>query len=122
MNLENDMLSIKNEIDQHKKRVEKVEELFTIFSNLVDSIQKYKYPDDEKEFWVLDKKTGKEADPYNIALHEDWAKELCYCDMEGFAITEDGELILMDECGRCKYCEYEMPGRFVPMRRRKDGE
>lgn len=34
-------------------------------------------------FTVIDTKTGKEADEYNIALHEDWAKHLCYCDMEG---------------------------------------
>ena len=26
-----------------------------------------------------------------------------YCDMEGFAILEDGSLILCDECGRFEY-------------------
>ena len=58
-------------------------------------------------FIVIDNKTGKEADTYNIALHEDWAKHLCYCDMEGFAIEEDGTLLLVDECGRFAYADRE---------------
>lgn len=56
------------------------------------------------QFYVIDKKTGKEADTYKIALKEDWANHLCYCDMEGFAILEDGVLVLCDECGRMAYC------------------
>lgn len=55
-------------------------------------------------FTVIDKKTGKEADEYEIALKEDWAKDLMYCDMEGFAILQDGTLILVDECGSFAYC------------------
>lgn len=62
-----------------------------------------------KTFHVLDKRTRKEADPYAIALKEDWAEDLCYCDMEGFAIEEDGTLLLLDECGRHEYCD---PDRF----------
>ena len=58
----------------------------------------------EFPFCVFDKKRNKEADCYKIALKEDWAKCLCYCDMEGFAITQDGMLILLDECGRYTYC------------------
>lgn len=58
-------------------------------------------------FIVIDNKTGKEADTYNIALHEDWAKHLCYCDMEGWAIEDDGTLLLVDECGRCAYADRE---------------
>ena len=58
----------------------------------------------EFPFCVFDKKKNKEADCYKIALKEDWAKCLCYCDMEGFAITQDGILILLDECGRYTYC------------------
>lgn len=58
----------------------------------------------EFPFCVFDKKKNKEADFYKIALKEDWAKCLCYCDMEGFAITQDGMLILLDECGRYTYC------------------
>ena len=57
------------------------------------------------KFRVIDKLTGKEADTYEIALHEEWAKELCYCDMDGFAILEDGTLLLVDECGKFEYCD-----------------
>lgn len=34
------------------------------------------------KFRVIDNKTGKEADTWNIALHEEWAEGLVYCDME----------------------------------------
>lgn len=60
-------------------------------------------------FTVIDKTTGKAPDTQQIALHEDWADGLIYCDMEGFAIQEDGILILMDECGNFRYCP---PHRF----------
>ena len=62
-----------------------------------------------RPFWVLDKTTGKEADPHEIALKEEWAQDLIYCDMEGFAILEDGSLYLLDECGNYVYCN---PVRF----------
>lgn len=58
-------------------------------------------------FIVIDTKTGEEADTYNIALHEDWANHLCYCDMEGWAIEDDGSLLLVDECGRFAYADRE---------------
>ena len=58
-------------------------------------------------FVVIDNKTGEEADTYEIALHEDWAKHLCYCDMDGWAIEEDGTLLLVDECGRFAYADRE---------------
>ena len=58
-------------------------------------------------FTVIDTKTGKEADEYEIALHEDWAKHLCYCDMEGWAIENDGTLLLVDKCGRFAYADRE---------------
>ena len=60
-------------------------------------------------FIVIDKKTGIEADPYEIALHEEWAKHLCYWDMDGFAIMQDGTLILCDEWGQMAHCP---EGRF----------
>lgn len=60
-------------------------------------------------FKVIDNTTGKEADTWNIALHEEWAQSLVYCDMEGFLITEDGYLMLADECGHVVYCD---PERF----------
>lgn len=55
-------------------------------------------------FTVIDRKTGEYPDLWEIALKEDWARNLMYCDMDGFYIGEDGELILVDECGRFAYC------------------
>ena len=55
-------------------------------------------------FTVIDNKTGEYPDLCKIALEEEWAKGLIYCDMEGFALLEDGTLILLDECGRHEYC------------------
>lgn len=60
-------------------------------------------------FTVIDTKTGEYPDLWEIALKEDWAKDLMYCDMEGFAIEEDGTLLLLDECGKHAYCP---EGRF----------
>ena len=70
-------------------------------------------------FRVIDNRTEREADPYSIALHELWAKRLTYCDIDGFAITEDGSLILMDECGNFEYCPI---GRFTVELEENDGK
>ena len=40
---------------------------------------------------------------WQIARRCKWAKHLVYCDMEGFAVEEDGTLILLDECGNVAY-------------------
>jgi len=64
---------------------------------------------DRKGFTVIDKHTGEYPDLRSIARRCKWAKHLIYCDMEGFALTEDGTLILMDECGGIAYCP---PDRF----------
>ena len=61
-------------------------------------------------FTVIDNQTGKKPDLEKIALEEKWASELVYCDMEGFAIEEDGCLLLLDECGQHAYCP---EGRFT---------
>jgi hypothetical protein len=58
---------------------------------------------------VIDPQTGKYPDVREIAIREKWANSLCYSDIDGFAIDEDGNLILLDECGR--YC-YPPVGRF----------
>ena len=68
------------------------------------------------EFTVIDTKTGEDPDLREIALNEEWANHLIYCDMEGFAICEDGHLILMDECGNHAYCP---EGRFEIIMRKK---
>lgn len=58
-------------------------------------------------FNVIDLTTGKEPDLEQIALNEEWAKGLIYCDMEGFHIDEDGTLCLADECGKYAYCPHD---------------
>lgn len=60
-------------------------------------------------FKITDAKNGKYPDLCDIALKEDWANGLIYCDMEGFAIGEDGCLYLLDECGNYRIAPY---GRF----------
>lgn len=58
-------------------------------------------------FWVKDKETGKEAELYEIVLKSykegSWAKDLIYCDLEGWGIEDDGTLIVCDECGSFAY-------------------
>lgn len=54
-------------------------------------------------FIVIDKKTGSEADVQKIALEEDWAKGLVYCDIDGWYLGSNGELVLADDCGRLAY-------------------
>lgn len=49
------------------------------------------------KFTVIDTKTGKYPDMWDISINEEWAQYLMYCDMEGFAIREDGTMILLDE-------------------------
>jgi hypothetical protein len=60
-------------------------------------------------FKVIDNKTRLEADANSIVNEEEWADSLCYCDIEGFAILEDGNIILLDECGNYEFCP---EGRF----------
>ena len=54
-------------------------------------------------FTVFDTHRGKPADDEWIALNEEWAKGLIYCDMEGWYVSEYGEIALLDECGRCSW-------------------
>lgn len=86
------------DIDKERRRFQSV---------LNDAIALLKEQSHVETFTVIDTKTGKEADEYAIALHEDWAKHLCYCDMEGWAIENDGTLLLVDECGRFAYADRE---------------
>lgn len=69
-------------------------------------------------FDVVDTQTGEYPDLWNIAMEEQWAKGLIYCDMEGFAIGQDGSLILMDECGNFAY---PPQGRFKVVFRKPEG-
>lgn len=63
-------------------------------------------------FRVIDNKTGKEPNLEDIVLNEEWAymTNLVHCDMEGFAITNNGDLIMLDECGNYEFCPQ---GRFT---------
>ena len=61
-------------------------------------------------FIVIDPGTGEYPDLEKIALNEEWAQGLMYCDMDGFATTEDGTLLLLDDCGNFAICP---PGRFA---------
>lgn len=70
------------------------------------------------KFDVVDTNTGEYPSLQEIALNEDWAKNLVYCDMEGFAITEDGNLLLLDECGNFAY---PPNGRFQTIHRKREG-
>lgn len=56
------------------------------------------------KFTVIDKKTGEYPDVCKIALKEEWAKHLIYCDIDGFYIGEDGMLILVDDCNNSACC------------------
>lgn len=62
------------------------------------------------KFRVIDNKTGKEPDLEDIALNEEWAFRLIHCDMQGFAITDEGDLLMIDECGQYEECP---EGRFA---------
>lgn len=60
-------------------------------------------------FSIKDRKTGHYPDVGRIALTELWARGLIHCDIDEFAITESGALVLIDECGNCAYAP---DGRF----------
>lgn len=66
------------------------------------------------EFTVIDTKTMEYPDCEKLALTEDWAKHLIYCDIDGFYLGEDGALVLVDDCGNAAF---PPPGRFqvVPL-------
>jgi hypothetical protein len=60
-------------------------------------------------FTVVDTATGQ---PPNLArlAEEPWAKHLIWSNMAGFALCDDGMLILTDTCGNYACCP---PGRFT---------
>ena len=60
-------------------------------------------------FTVIDPKTNKAPDLRHIALTEEWASGLMHCNMDCFALDQDGLLILLDTCGHYTYCP---SGRF----------
>lgn len=58
------------------------------------------------QFKVIDKRTGKEPIyDGNHIFKEKWFKQsnLIYCDLDSWCISEDGYLILTDDCGNVGY-------------------
>ena len=61
-------------------------------------------------FTVIDTQTGKAPDLECIPYQELWCKGLSSSvEVEGFAVCENGRLVLMDECGNYVECP---AGRF----------
>lgn len=92
-----DAIDLLNE-DCHNCKLECLLQKYDELKEKYDALLKEQ--EHSETFIVIDTKTGKEADEYAIALYEDWAKHLCYCDMDGWAIMDDGSLLLVDECGK----------------------
>jgi hypothetical protein len=63
----------------------------------------------KNQFRVVEAETGETPDLKRIALTEDLAKGLVYCYMDGFAVMEDGSLLLLDACGNHAFAPL---GRF----------
>lgn len=63
----------------------------------------------EMTFTVIDNKTGKEPNIDEV-IKEPWAKGLMECDINCFALTEDGHVILIDDCDNLAYSP---DGRFT---------
>lgn len=55
------------------------------------------------EFVVIDNNTGREPNCELIAKTEDWANNLMPYDIDSFAMTEDGRVVLIDDCGNCAF-------------------
>lgn len=62
------------------------------------------------EFEVIDNETGERPDLDQIARTEEWAQGLLVYDISGFVITQDGNLLLLDDCNNVAYCP---AGRFT---------
>lgn len=81
-------------LDEAKKWLEEnCENLYTRMAvfGIMQSMPTVDYQEEPNEplisgFDVIDTKTGEYPDLWEIALKEDWANGLMYCDMEGFAI------------------------------------
>lgn len=57
------------------------------------------------KFEVIDPETGRYPDMDDVVL-EEWAHGLMHCDLDGFAMTESGGLLLLDDCGNYAFCPY----------------
>lgn len=59
-------------------------------------------------FKIIDRKTGKEPTDRVIAAQARLGN-LIPCDIDGFYVGEDGQIILVDDCGNCTWLDM---GRF----------
>lgn len=77
-----------------------------VFDNYEDAKRKADITNKQipRPFSVVDNATNEYPDVEKIALNEEWAKHLIYCDIDGFFVGEDGHLILVDDCGNAAWC------------------
>lgn len=68
------------------------------------------------EFKVLDSLTGEAPLLRKIILNEEWARNLSFSDPEGFALMQDGTLVLMDQCGNYAECPMARFKVFVELK------
>lgn len=54
-------------------------------------------------FKVIDTNTNEEVDLSDLEK-EEWVKSLTYFDLQGFALDDEENLMLIDECGNYIYC------------------
>ena len=59
-------------------------------------------------FKIIDRKTGKEPTDRVITAQARLGN-LIPCDIDGFYVGEDGQIILVDDCGNCTWLDM---GRF----------
>lgn len=55
-------------------------------------------------FKIIDRKTGEEPTDEVITEQAELGN-LITCDIDGFYVGEDGEIILVDDCGNCTWLD-----------------
>lgn len=79
-------------------------EFKNIYKNIHEVSPDVNYP---IYFNIIDTYTRKQPDIEQIALKEDWAQNLKSGDMKGFFISNEGRLVLADNCGNYVNCPHE---------------
>lgn len=74
-------------------------------SQVLKEIPLFRVWDKKYEKWMLAR--GEKGRSLKQYLREKWFKagNLMWCDLEGFALTERGDLLLQDECGGEMYLD-----------------
>lgn len=55
-------------------------------------------------FKIIDRKTGKEPTD-RVIVAQARLGNLITCDIDGFYVNEDGQIILVDDCGNCTWLD-----------------